>query len=93
MMTSSNSLQRREAGGLINRTVTIRTKARFRHPRTGKDGAIEVEGTSSHGDEVDALAAKKTAQTEAKETRNQHVILEKRKDSHFGRNPTDHQQF
>src|SRR5260370_37566424 len=25
----------REAGSLINRPVTIRTKARFRHPRTG----------------------------------------------------------
>src|SRR5215813_10765913 len=26
---------RREAGSLFNRTVTIRTKPRFRHPRTG----------------------------------------------------------
>src|SRR5215470_18630291 len=26
---------RREAGSLINRTVTIRTKPRFKHPRTG----------------------------------------------------------
>src|SRR5215472_982495 len=26
---------RREAGGLINRTVTIRTIADFKHPRTG----------------------------------------------------------
>jgi hypothetical protein len=27
--------RRREAGGLINRTVTVRTIADFRHPRTG----------------------------------------------------------
>jgi hypothetical protein len=26
---------RKEAGSLINRTVTVRTKPRFRHPRTG----------------------------------------------------------
>jgi hypothetical protein len=36
MMTYANSLlSRREAGSLINRTVTMRTKPRFRHPRTG----------------------------------------------------------
>src|SRR5215475_11817759 len=36
MMTYANSLpKKREAGSLINRTVTIRTKPRFRHPRTG----------------------------------------------------------
>ena len=28
-------LASREAGSLINRPVTMRTKARFRHPRTG----------------------------------------------------------
>src|SRR5215475_6372320 len=27
--------QRRQAGSLTNRTVTMRTKRRFRHPRTG----------------------------------------------------------
>jgi hypothetical protein len=35
MMSYSNSLLFREAGILINRPVTIRTIARFRHPRTG----------------------------------------------------------
>jgi hypothetical protein len=36
MMTYANSPSReREAGSLINRTVTLRTKPRFRHPRTG----------------------------------------------------------
>jgi hypothetical protein len=34
-MTYANSLARREAGSLINRTVTTRTKPRFKHPRTG----------------------------------------------------------
>src|SRR5271170_1336317 len=35
MMSYANSLPGREAGSLINRTVTIRTKPRFKHPRTG----------------------------------------------------------
>ena len=35
MMSYSNSLFSREAGSLINRPVTGRTIARFRHPRTG----------------------------------------------------------
>src|SRR5215469_3502032 len=34
------TLLEREAGGLINRTVTIRTKPRFRHPRTGSTAAL-----------------------------------------------------
>ena len=35
MMSYSNSLLFREAGSLINRPVTVRTIARFWHPRTG----------------------------------------------------------
>ena len=35
MMSYANSLSSREAASLINRTVTIRTKPRFKHPRTG----------------------------------------------------------
>ena len=35
MMSYANSLFAREAGSLIIRPVTIRTIARFRHPRTG----------------------------------------------------------
>jgi hypothetical protein len=33
-MTYANSLPRREAGSLINRPVTMRTKPDFGHPRT-----------------------------------------------------------
>src|SRR3974390_852120 len=32
--------RRREAGSLINRTVTVRTKPRFRHPRTGSTALL-----------------------------------------------------
>ena len=51
------------------------------------------EQRSSHGDEVDALPAKKATQAEAQETRHQHVIFQKRKDAHLGGHPADHQQF
>jgi hypothetical protein len=34
-MTYANSLPAKGAGGLTNRTVTIRTIADFQHPRTG----------------------------------------------------------
>jgi hypothetical protein len=44
-MTYANSLPRREAGSLINRTVTMRTKARFRHPRT--DGTALLLSTTT----------------------------------------------
>ena len=53
----------------------------------------EREQRSSHGDEVDALPAKKATQPKTQETRHQHVILEKRKDTNLGRHPADHQQL
>src|SRR5215471_20558288 len=40
MMTYANSLPRREAGSLINRPVTFRTKPRFKHPRTGSTALL-----------------------------------------------------
>src|SRR6516225_10180356 len=40
MMTYANSLPRREAGSLINRSVTICTKRRFAHPRIGSTALL-----------------------------------------------------
>jgi len=46
-----------------------------------------------HGHQVDSLATKKAAQTEAQKARNQHVVLQKSEDAHFRRHPANHQQF
>jgi hypothetical protein len=54
MMTYANSLPRREAGSLINRTVTMRTKARFRHPRT--DGTALLLSTTTELLVIDLIA-------------------------------------
>jgi len=35
-----------EAGSLTNRTVTIRTKRRFRHPRTGGTAVLHLSTTT-----------------------------------------------
>jgi hypothetical protein len=40
MMAYANSLLRREAGSLINRSVTICTIPDFRHPRTGSTALL-----------------------------------------------------
>src|SRR5690349_16141310 len=40
MMTYANALLTREVGSLSNRTVTIRTKPRYRHPRTGSTALL-----------------------------------------------------
>lgn len=45
---------RREAGSLINRSVTIRTKARFRHPRT--DGTALLLSTTTELLVIDLVA-------------------------------------
>ena len=54
MMTYANSLRRREAGSLINRTVTIRTKPRFKHPRT--DGTALLLSTTTELFVIDLIA-------------------------------------
>jgi hypothetical protein len=54
MMTYANSLPRREAGSLINRTVTMRTKARFRHPCT--DGTALLLSTTTELLVIDLIA-------------------------------------
>src|SRR5262249_4151973 len=46
MMTYANSLPRREAGSLINRTVTVRTIADFRHPRTDSPALLLLSTTT-----------------------------------------------
>ena len=45
-MTYANSLPRREAGSLINRTVTVRTIADFRHPRTDSAALLLLSTTT-----------------------------------------------
>src|SRR5215831_20711455 len=40
MMTYANSLLKKGGGSLTNRPVTIRTKPRFKHPRTGSTALL-----------------------------------------------------
>src|SRR5215831_12860675 len=54
MMTYANSLPRREAGSLTNRTVTVRTIADFKHPRT--DGTALLLPTTTELLVIDLIA-------------------------------------
>src|ERR1700759_2436582 len=63
---------RREAGSLINRTVTIRTKPRFRHPRT--DSTALLLSTTTELLIID-LVAQHDPQPDSQLARHRHARL------------------